>query len=675
MQYAQKLFAKFKASWTTGLLCTVGTLGAIIAPMLGNDWLEGSLGLPALYHLRGVRPAPNQIVIVALDTVSANALNLPPAPDKWPRDLYAKLIHTLARNGVIAIGVDLLFGQERNPQHDQELAQAIHSAGNVVLVEGIRRQWVRDANGNIVAALDTQLQSISTLRQNAHASAPFMLPKTAAGVAEFWLHPALSGGKPSFPFVLAQTMKVPLPSPTGLRSSLPTNERARLNLFGPAGTVRTIPYHRAMQILADPTAAKANFDRHVVLIGLSEFNQSAQRDAYRTPFSSEDGLDISGVELAATALANLLNDSTLLRLPPWADLLINFLMAIGLITVWLKARSGLALTWTVGVSLAYAAVACTLFSQYAIWVPIIVPTLCLPILISVAGFYRGHRLHLQNYARLSDTFARYLPRQAIDRLADALAKSGGSTLFATCMCSDIEAYSSLSEELGPEELRDRLNRYFALFMPVVEKHGGQIVDIVGDAVMSIWVSATGEQSVCDAALAASHDLNLILNSTPHSDALPTRFGLHYGQIFFGEVGATEHREIRVVGDIVNTASRIQNANKWLGTRILVSSRTQLESAGTIYLGRFRLAGKREAVELYSPDTTNIPAEARSHFEQAISAFEHGNVTQACTGFLHAYELAPNWQTARHHYDYCETALKQPQSFADAYYGVFISQIK
>ena len=84
-----------------------------------------------------------------------------------------------------------------------------------------------------------------------------------------------------------------------------------LNYYGPAGTIRTIPYH---QIIEDPKNSTGgsildDLNGKVIFIGLSEQLRPEEKDGFYTVFSQPNGLDISGVEIAATAFANLLENS------------------------------------------------------------------------------------------------------------------------------------------------------------------------------------------------------------------------------------------------------------------------------------------------------------------------------------------------------------------------------
>jgi adenylate cyclase len=73
---------------------------------------------------------------------------------------------------------------------------------------------------------------------------------------------------------------------------------------------------------------------------------------------------------------------------------------------------------------------------------------------------------------------------------------GGRSVHGVCLCSDIEAYTSLSENLSPAATTETLNRYFARLLPVVEAHGGHVMDIVGDSIMCLWLADDDSAGRC-----------------------------------------------------------------------------------------------------------------------------------------------------------------------------------
>ena len=633
--------------------------------------MEQGAGLELLYALRGTRQAPQEVVIITLDSRSARALGQSERPERWPRHLHARLINGLVDRGARVIGFDVLFERAREPEGDQALAAAIHRAGNVVLMEGLSREAVTRPDGQIIAHVDHLTRPLPMLQDAAWASGPFIMPKTPEGIFEFRGFIPSIGDHPSLPMLMAQLMTAGTPAAI---SPSPDTRLHALNLYGPLGSIRTLSYTEALERVADPVSGDAAFRGKAVLIGFSEFNQSRQGDIFRTPYSTPDGLDISGVELCATALSNLLDGSTLLR-PQGATLLAALLAwSAALAALWRFASTPRALALSAGLGLAWIGLAAWSFAGHQVWLPVILPGLVAPLAATAFGLLSHGRAARQRERDLEKALALGLSRKGSEKLVALLrGHDGGRSVHGVCLCSDIEAYTGLSETLSPAATTEALNRYFARFLPVVEAHGGHVMDIVGDSAMCLWLADDGSADACRRACAAALELHRLMNEAPVGDdtALPTRFGLHYGSVFLGEVGADTRRELRVVGDIVNTSSRIQSANKALGTRILASAavldrHTDAPGAGYArHLGRFVLAGKRSPIELYELSPTSRPADACQAFDTARQAYAADALDVARLHLRIALAASPGDGPARFYVERCESRLAgQPLPDAD-----------
>lgn len=634
--------------------------GSVIAALL--LWaspvaeLEEGVGLGVLYALRGPLEAPPHVLIVSADVASSRKLGVPERADRWPRRLHAQLVEGMAAHGALAIGFDLLFQQAREAEDDAMLQAAIREAGNVVLVEGVRREPTLAPDGRLLATVDVRIPPHPMFAEAAYATAPFVLPKTPHGVLAFWSEVPALGDRASLPLQLARLYlqrsatargEATMDATGQLGGGLKATATRYLNLHGPLGTIHTVGYDEALAALADPAAADALFRGKVVLVGNSEANQSHQVDAYRTPYTGRDGLDVSGVELCATAVANLLQRSWLKRPGEGAALLLVAGVVLLLVLPWVWLAPGLAAALNGGVALAYGGFAHAAFSQQQLWLPLVMPAGVMPLVVLGLGLglrYRQARRERAGFARAAELG---LPARAAARLGEALGGVGGvggRTVFAVCMCSDIEGYTRLAETLSPLEMRNRLNAYLERFLPVVEQSGGYAADIVGDSVMTVWIAQGSLDVVCARASEAALTLDRILNREGTAPvALRTRFGLHCGPVFFGEVGVDGRRELRVVGDVVNTASRIQGVNKQLGTRILASDAVaeELPAACRRRLGRFALVGKAEPLVLHQILDEASPACARGAgqavLEAGLAAFERGDLVLAEECFARALE--------------------------------------
>lgn len=732
-----------------GLLASLSGLLVSLTPF--GALLEESLGLDRLFTLRGIRVTPPEVVLVTLNKESSDVFGLPNQPAKWPRSYHARLIDMLTEQGARVIVFDLLFEESRNAADDQRLAQALHNARNVVLVEALKRETLLQGTAQPMI-LERLAPPLPLFVENALATAPFPLPKVPVKVSRFWTFKPGAGGAPTLPTTVLQAYALPVYDEfralliqvnPAYAARLPTNplhdhgiqrlietmrdlfnqDRALqekildqpalsaspnkrllralvnmyadnnhpyLNLYGPPHTITTVPYHR---VLSPAPSFIQSFKDKVVFVGFSEHRQPEQKDGFYTVFSQDDsGLDISGVEIAATAFANLLENSVVRPASPAEHiaLILAWGLLMGMVCRCLPVALAL-LTSAVLVG-GYSAFALYEFSTAAVWLPIAVPVLIqVPIALFCGLLWRYIDTNKER-RRLRETFGYYVPTSVVDKMSVGSATPGttGDLVHGICLCTDAEKYTSLSETLPPEQLRILMNAYYhALFTPV-RQHGGMISDVVGDCMLALWTSSlinsgiTDEstnvlkrkalhQQACHAALdietAVKH-----FNKNSNGPALPTRIGLHSGQVMLGNVGAVDHFEYRAVGDIVNTATRIQTLNKQLGTKILASGDVLVNISGflTRELGTFALTGKTQPITIYELMCHEQHAGALQHnirqlFAEALAAFKDQKWTEATHGFSAILQIHDSDGPAQFYLNLCDNKMNRRRS--DLLHGI------
>src|SRR5215472_9462809 len=124
------------------LAAYVALVGALVGLLLSTNLVGGGIedriGQFVLFHLRGPLPAPPEVIVVAKDRVSAEALGLPTGNRPWPRSLHARAIEKLKAHGAAVIAFDFMFSAP-DPEGDDDLAGALRKAGCVVLLQGLER--------------------------------------------------------------------------------------------------------------------------------------------------------------------------------------------------------------------------------------------------------------------------------------------------------------------------------------------------------------------------------------------------------------------------------------------------------------------------------------------------------------------------------------------------------
>ena len=379
-----------------------------------------------------------------------------------------------------------------------------------------------------------------------------------------------------------------------------------LNLYGPPGSITTVSYHKVLDLPpASMTTNAPSFWRgKAVFVGQTESDWYKANDGFYTPFTEKSGLDISGVEIAATAFANLLENKAVYPLEPMSNhaLLLGWGILCALIGFHFSAPIS-----ATGLLLLNGIYLCSSYLQFkanGIWYPLVVPILVQTPVAFMAGLICKYVKANTERRNIREAFGYYLPDDVVDRLAANVKslRTGGQVLYGICLFTDAESYTTLSETMDPERLTQVMNAYYgAIFMPI-KKNAGIILQVVGDSVLAIWTAPEPRNELkvaaCRAALQITESVRQFNSKADHLP-LPTRIGIHAGEILLGNIGALDHFEYRPVGDIVNTASRLEGLNKYLGTRMLISEEAFFpdNSYSTRPVGQFVFKGKSRPVKV------------------------------------------------------------------------------
>lgn len=210
--------------------------------------------------------------------------------------------------------------------------------------------------------------------------------------------------------------------------------------------------------------------------------------------------------------------------------------------------------------------------------------------------------------RTRDNLCRFLPapvaQQVIDGKLDLAL--GGKTYHGTVLFSDIVGFTRMSEELPPQQVVETMNRYFERMVPCIRTEGGSIDKFIGDAIMAFWgvPIARGNSALqgCAAALA----MQIALAGFNSEEAAAGRrtlgqgIGLNTGPVVAGNIGSPDALSYTLLGDTVNTASRIEHHA--MREQVLVSQATwqALEGAGHgLRMPPVTVRNKAEPLQVYS----------------------------------------------------------------------------
>ncbi|MCP3139553.1 adenylate/guanylate cyclase domain-containing protein [Pyxidicoccus xibeiensis] len=275
---------------------------------------------------------------------------------------------------------------------------------------------------------------------------------------------------------------------------------------------------------------------------------------------------------------------------------------------------------------------------------------------------------LRQRDQIKGLFKRYLAPQVVDELIKHPEKAapGGERKMLTVLFSDLVGFTSMSEQMSPEELVALLNTYFEQATGVLTTHGATLDKFIGDAIMCFWnAPLPQEDHAARACLTALGLVEVVDRLSPVFEAkglprLDCRIGINTGQGVAGNIGSSAAQDYTVIGDTVNLASRLEGAAKVYGTRTLVAEET-LNAAKGVVLAReldlLRVKGKQQPVRVFElvgvAGTPPPPHLAR--FAQGLALYRARRFTEARAAFLASPEDEPSRRFAAR----CEALLAAP----------------
>ncbi|MFQ5703509.1 MAG: adenylate/guanylate cyclase domain-containing protein [Gemmatimonadales bacterium] len=215
--------------------------------------------------------------------------------------------------------------------------------------------------------------------------------------------------------------------------------------------------------------------------------------------------------------------------------------------------------------------------------------------------------HIQREAVVLSNFQRYFAPNLAEQIAgqEGAVQLGGSKRSVVVFFSDIRGFTSMSERMGPDDIATLLNEYFTEMVEIVFEHGGTLDKFMGDAIMALWGAPISHEDDADRAMRAAIDMQSVLAKLNVKWAAEGRqrveigIGIDFDDVFAGNIGSDLRLEYTVIGDAVNTASRL--CSKAGPGEIIVSQRfyDQLKKPPAVEeLEALELKGKAQEVPVY-----------------------------------------------------------------------------
>ncbi|MET0239352.1 MAG: adenylate/guanylate cyclase domain-containing protein [Sphingobium sp.] len=533
------------------------------------------------------------------------------------RAILARALTALDAMGAKSIGIDILIDQPQD--EDAELIAAFRAMKTPTFIafadtRSNREQLIYEQQQYLNAFL-AQLKG-----SNVHP-ASIRLEADADNVARSWpSHP------PGLPEMLVLAMN-PSPDFDYYRGSI----AYRLPQPGGPAEERAVFPSFQIDLFANPDVAPAFAEqirgRHVLIGG-----DIVDIDQFETPLTPMTGKLMIGLEVHAHMLAQVL-DGRLLR-----HVTESFLWVVALLAVTVGALSALLTVrwwWLAALIAAQVGLVGALpFMLQANGVD----TQHLPALGWAVGWAIGF-VAIETAARAvgsqqrrfaQSALGKYLPADIANEILaepDRLALHGERRPIFVVF-TDLEGFTKLSHAIEPEVVASLLNRYLDTLSDVVLRHGGTIDKFVGDAVVAFWGAPVSRPDDGRRAALAAYAMWQAGEDFRQSvdPALPpigkTRVGLHYGDAIVGNFGGEGRIQYTALGDSMNTAARLESANKALDGNV-VASRDAVERSDLDWwrpMGRIVLRGRSTPVDIYQP-CPDFPASDKHHLTMALDRLE------------------------------------------------------
>jgi len=655
-----------------GIAIGIGSAGLVFL-IAWPGWLEIAELKTYDWRMRTayrIRVATNQplvnpdIVLVEINDASIRELAPLVGRWPWPRALQAMMVDFLGRAKPKVIAFDVGFWEpEReskylfldreitSAQSDQELADAVRRAGNVVLLANAvdagmdnatveQKAWEAPAyrlgpaiearplitlpypglataaagfgHNLIVIDADGPARRFPPFVRHGDRYMPSLGVAAALVAGEFRPEDVVLEGNT----IRVRDRKIPL-VPVEVTDARDPSKRHQqqttlINYRAPALVNNTRPYssYEATLVLKSldqiqsgdkPDIDPAVFKDKVVFVGLSA---AGLLDVFQTPFGKGA---VPGIQYHASVADSILSNRLLRPAPGWTAVAATaggaLLMGVMSATLpfWAAAAGAAALIagWT-GTSL-FA------FGR-GLWLVMAQPILATAVALFAGTAYR-YFVEDAEKRKVSRLFGRYVSRDVYKQLMahPELAALGGGRREMSVLFSDLRGFTTITEKGNPEELVQQLNEYFTRMVEIVFRNGGTVDKFVGDMVMALFGAPVDDVDHADDAVTAAVEMVRELGELNRRWASEGRvqldigIGVSSGDMIAGNIGSSAIMSYTVIGDNVNLGARLESLNKDYKTRIIISEATRA-SLGKSYemrpLGGVVVKGKTRPVEIF-----------------------------------------------------------------------------
>lgn len=591
--------------------------GGIMTILLNTGLLRGIevKSLDFRFLCRGTIPTNDKIVIIGTDE---EALDKIKDPFIFWSPYFADIIKAVAGGGAKAMGLDFLQTIALKKMVDGEdldgiMADAFMEAQNVIMINLLR--WDNTVNG---------LKAINPLPRYLYAADPdnigfsnltidndgcvrrqtLLLNDTESNIyANIGLKVIAkylnSSIEKKGDHILVGDYTIPVNS---------YNEML-INFAGPSGTFPIISFYKVWQLSRQEKTDffKRNFKDKIVLIGPGNiYNQDFKPTPfYRSKYYTGTRQTL-GIEIIANVINTILERRFIVSLRLWQTILV--ILFLGVLTSFtsfkLSPIAGGIVAFAIVTGYTYSCI--FLFSRYSINLDMMCPLTAIPLTYTSVFAYR-YTIEDKEKRKIKRIFKHYVSEEVFGELLKypGAIPLGGNRMQVSVLFADIRGFTSLSENQDPQYIVSILNSYFTMMADIILKNKGTLDKYIGDGILAFFGAPIAREEHAELAVHSAIEMISMLDVLNKELMLdvPLRIGIgiHSGEAVVGNIGSTRKMEYTIIGDTVNTASRVEGLTKEFKANILITEETfsRLKILDNITPEKeITLRGKTQPIKLY-----------------------------------------------------------------------------
>ncbi len=335
----------------------------------------------------------------------------------------------------------------------------------------------------------------------------------------------------------------------------------------------------------------------IVMVGA--FAEGMAADELTTPY----GL-MYGIEILANALNTILTSQFITYASAEVNVLV--LLVAALLVAFTSSfipifRAGIL---TLALVVGYFVVTLLLFDYESYLLNFIQPALAMVLTFVSVIMYRV-LTEERDKRRIRQTFGKFVSPEVVNEILENPPELGGVDKELTVMFSDIRGFTSLSEQMSPQELVNHLNVYLSAMTDVILDHRGTLDKYIGDEIMAFWGAPLSQENhallACRTALRQLEVLENLNAEWPRERRIDIGIGINSGIMTVGNMGSSGRMNYTLMGDNVNLGARLEGTNKFYQTSCIMSEYTYALVRDHVFareLDTIRVKGKNKPVIIY-----------------------------------------------------------------------------